>query len=879
MIGTSLRGAISVRQPASSRRNRADWIAVGLLVAVPLVVFTVAAALGATVMPGDDSDQNYPMRVLAGRQIAAGHLPLLNPYIWSGAPNLGGWNAGAAYPFTALFAIMPAHAAWVGNEILTYITAGLGLYAFLRSRQIRPLGAWLGATTFTCAGTFAIQVEHFGLVAGVSWVPFAMLALARLTEPGRDRIAWSALLGISGAMCVLAGEPRAIDDAAIILGAYGIWLFARSGRLRWRYLLGVAGGTMLAICLSSMQWLPGLHAVGNSQRSDASFRLFSSGSIHIPWLALITQPVLIGGSGSFRFPGFLSGYNLPEIAFYVGLLPLVAFIMLLTTIRRPIPEWLIWHVLVLVGLVLALGGHTPLAHILYHVPFFGSQRLQSRNVMMVDLALAVLLGYWVEQLFSYEKRRRIQYLAGFPAVFGGALSIVGLVAPHRLADFMGVPRATAQIRQLQTLYWAYLAIAVLVLAFLVIGPRLNRRVMAFSLVGVLLADLLLAGLTVTGRLHPRPAGPHDLILNAADGDAHEAPLLVPKDRIGRDGRFLVYGPDGIDSYDLGGIGATDLNVIQRTYSMQGYSAIVEGRYADATGTHAEQGQGHNTVALRAVGDGTLDQLTARYLVTLPRYLLSNPDVDKSNPVTRGVRAGQRTQWFFGQSFDLRSVDVPVPAGRARIGLLLPGGGIRWLTNTSDFGRIAAVGVVAQAMGGPARVTTPTATTSGGHRLYADGALQSALSEHHWHFVGNLVDYAVFVNPTATAPLTVQPLPGKSLGAASVRRIDGDPLLPMSARVSSPNGALVVRSVADIPGWSATWAPAGSKRTQTLPVVRHGLVQAVAVPSGTGTLRWRYHPPGVTVGLVLTAVGLFVLVGAAGYLVVRRRRRVTDRGSA
>jgi hypothetical protein len=132
-----------------------------------------------------------------------------------------------------------------------------------------------------------------------------------------------------------------------------------------------------------------------------------------------------------------------------------------------------------------------------------------------------------------------------------------------------------------------------------------------------------------------------------------------------------------------------------------------------------------------------------------------------------------------------------------------------------------------------------------------------------------------VNPAATKPLTVQALPGKSLGSASIRRLDGDPLLPMAADVSSPDGALVVRSVADIPGWSATWQPAGSGNRRALPIVRHGLVQAVAVPAGHGTLRWRYHPPGVTVSLVLTAVGLLGLVGTAGYLVVRRTRRVID----
>ena len=73
-------------------------VAAVLLIALPAVIFGVPALLGHAVLPGDDLTQNFPLRVLAGREIRAGHMPLFDPYIWSGAPLLAGWNAAAAYP-------------------------------------------------------------------------------------------------------------------------------------------------------------------------------------------------------------------------------------------------------------------------------------------------------------------------------------------------------------------------------------------------------------------------------------------------------------------------------------------------------------------------------------------------------------------------------------------------------------------------------------------------------------------------------------------------------------------------------------------------------------------------------------------------------------
>ena len=124
------RAATAARGAPPSGRRRGDLVAVALLIALPTIIFGVPALLGHPVLLGDDLTQNFPLRVLTGDQIRGGHLPLLNPYIWGGAPLLADWNAGAAYPLTWLFAILPGTAAWTLNMIITWAVTGLGTVSY-----------------------------------------------------------------------------------------------------------------------------------------------------------------------------------------------------------------------------------------------------------------------------------------------------------------------------------------------------------------------------------------------------------------------------------------------------------------------------------------------------------------------------------------------------------------------------------------------------------------------------------------------------------------------------------------------------------------------------------------------------------------------------
>lgn len=808
--------------------GRGDVVAASVLVALAVLAFGVPSLLGRPVLPGDDMTQNYPLRVLAGQEIRAGHLPLYNPYIWSGAPLLAGWNAAAAYPLTWLYAILPGITAWTVGLVVTYAVAALGMFCFLRALRLGSVASFAGAVSFALGGAMAAQVTHFGLVAGMSWVPLGLLAVLRLSEPslpGRAKLRWVAVLGLAVGLIVLAGEPRAIADGLVIISLFAAWRAARQGRRWWPAALLVTSGVVLGAALSAIQVLPGLSAIDSSQRAGSSFALFSSGSLPPRWLLLLLVPDLLGGSGTASQPSYFATYNLTEVTGYAGILPLVAAFALLARVpwrgvgrrllrrgqpaeaaeRAQVPEWLGWHVIALVGLVLALGANTPLGPLLAQVPFFGTQRLQSRNILVLDLALAVLLAYWANHPFPARAPRRAleRALAAVPAV-----AVIGIVAGASwMVTWLYGQAAPSEVAALRPWLVPFAVLAAAALALLAVGRRLPRRLCAALIAGFVVIDAIVFSVLAVVQVAPRQGSP---VADAPPAAAATGPVLKatttgaldaavphlsarPVSALGYAGRFAIYDPGLLETPSLSALDPPDLNSVNGTPSVQGYTSIVDGPYAAATGSHQATGAGQNVLSPAAVGDGTLDELDTTLLLTLPQYATT----------------------------DLRNVLTPP----------------------------------------------------------------------HWDLAGFDGSFEIWQNTRAVAPLTLQALaspggqPGPPAAGASVTALSGPATGPTSARVSSTGGVRVVRSVSAIPGWSATWQPltgtgaSGASgvaaRPVSLPVRADGIVQAVDVPPGTGVLTWHYTTPHLAAGLGLSLAAVVVILGLwlgpQGLAALRRRR--------
>ncbi len=371
----------------------------------------------------------------------------------------------------------------------------------------------------------------------------------------------------------------------------------------------------------------------------------------------------------------------------------------------------------------------------------------------------------------------------------------------------------------------------------------------------------------------------------------------PVAALGYRGRFAIYDPDQLDAHDLSRLGAPDLNVISGTPSVQGYTSLVSGFYASATGSHRATGDGQDVLDPRAVRDGVLDQLDTSVLLTVPAYLATQTRGSAAGPRPaapgpagtgrRDVAAHQQSTWYFAGPLEVTRLEVPDGDARqdaaagTQIGLLTAGGSARWFTAAAAGpGRLAislarpltSVAVLAQAGGHAVRLGPASVADSRGRVFVADGQLQDALVPPRWGYAGRDGSFAVFVDHFARGALRLQALPGRPASGASVRPVAGPAGSPQAADVSSSRGVRVIRSVAATAGWSATWHPRHGAAVP-LAVHRDGLVQAVDVPPGRGVVTWSYGPPGLRAGFALSlgAAAFILLLLAAGPFVRRADR--------
>lgn len=739
------------------RRLNRSHLAVGVLIGVPLLAFAISAAAGHVSINGDNNLQNFPLRVLVGKELDAGQLPLWDPYIWSGTPLLGGLNAGAAYPLTLLFAILPAIPAWVLTQIALYSIASVGTFVFFRSCGRSVAAATAAAASFSFAGFMSSQVGHVDAIEAAAWLPWLAFALRRLALGDRHRGCWAALLGVGLGIVILAASPETIIDDFVVIGFYAIWLCIghRDQTAKIMGLVAVAGA--LGLLLGALQWVPGLAWEGQSQRAGEAYSFFASGSLPPRLTLLSVLPWLLGGYGNLGSASYAGPYNLAEVNGYIGLLPLMAGTGLLAARFRRHPkrgEWIGWYLLIALGLVLAWGGHTPVGHVLHQVPIYGQLRDQSRNLLLVDLGLAGLLASWIDVAIRPLRpvRLRSTEIAWtlLPVAAVTAVWVYLLADPTSLLDSLKAPdlgRIPAEQLDLAVTVGVALAAA----AAVMLASRLGSAARISAIGGVIVVDLLVYGAqqytfetTSTSLLTGTGATELAVAQDAGPGKrvAFADPNLLPS--------------VGITEY----LGLPDYNIVERLGSVNGYGSLVDGTYDTATGTHSL-----GVLDLDAIANGTLEELDVGIIVTPSPSLQDNPALDAALTTGGWVQAATSTTFTLWRP-------------------------------TRTKGPIWAI---------------PTRGTSGPPAIFSH-------------------------------------LDRGSQGA-------------WSATVTSSAPVEVVRSVAYAPGWSAVLSQPGHP-TRTVPVVRADLVQAVSVPPGETHIKWEYRPPGLFVGVSLTAAGAIGVAGLA-----------------
>ncbi len=713
-------------------RHLTGWVRAhpGLAVAlvVPVVVFGAPQLFGGTYLTGDNFIQNLPMRALVGTDIDHGAWPLWNPYLFSGTPLLGGFNAGAAYPATWLTAVLPLFTAWTLTLVVAYDLALVGMYVFLRRQLLSVTAATFGAVTFAFAGYMTGQLVHIDLIEGAAWLPWILVSVHALTGGARPRPPgdgrtdrgrtrrWALVLALSTGMSLLSGNAEGIIDGAVLVAIYLVGRLITTGLLKRavrrdlaRSLAGLVGGLVGGAALGAAQWLPGLVFLTQSQRAVTSYSYFASGSLDARLLVLLASPFAVGTDQNV--PSAYAGtYNFPEVTSYMGILALIAACSLFLKRWRGRPEsrhWWIWYVILVVGVLSALGSETPFSHLMYAIPGIRNERLLNRNILLVDFSLAVLVGWWVHVLVAERADRppvrttlASRWRQSASEVVTTCIPVAAMAAVCILlwADgsqlerdlLIQIPIDTFHRVRVALLVTAQLAVAGWATWTVLVERRFTTRRLTGLLAAVLVADLVLFNVFVVqppiSEATAQAVGPSSAALRSLTGD----------------GRFIIYDPDEFYPTELLALGQTDLNIYGRLPSAQGYTALTDDNYYQATGTHYQEDLDPETLA-----GPTWDDLNVTTLLSLPGYFVTPVPPDpgsRSTPPTIlfpgdlstyrltpdpvpdrfTLAPGASRPWYFGGVLTLRSWTLPVVGGSAsslRIGLVTPTGGRQWLPAT------------------------------------------------------------------------------------------------------------------------------------------------------------------------------------------------------
>jgi hypothetical protein len=342
-----------------------------------------------------------PLHLRIGAAIhRTGRLPLWDPFGFGGRPLVGNPQAGLWYPpvWLVWWSQLPSALGWL--TVAHLLWAGLGAYCLARALGVGRSAAIVAGASFEAAPYVLAQAfeGHLPHVWAASWYPWAFLAaLHARAGNARGALALAAILALE----IVVGHPQ---EGYYLGVALGIWFTAEAAmalrRRSWPAAAVRVGGfaalIALAIGLAAIEWVPELHLRAFTLNSEG-LTLKNASHYHPDALNLmqLLSPKALGGPADY-----FGAFNYWETLLSFGWTPLVLAILAARHSKRRAAVRG-FAILTLLALVFACGRHLGLFSAFYHfLPGVAWFRVPARALYLASLGVAVLAGLGTEAIFE-----------------------------------------------------------------------------------------------------------------------------------------------------------------------------------------------------------------------------------------------------------------------------------------------------------------------------------------------------------------------------------------------------------------------------------------------------------------------------------------------
>ena len=432
--------------------RRQDLLALAILALLATAFFADVLIGSANFYMRDLTRYYYPSKQVVREIAMNGEFPYWNRHFSAGQPIAANPEHEVFYPLTWLI-LLPSYDLGYRLLILAHIYIALfGMYALLRSMELRPPAAFFGALAFGLGGIILSQVNLLPILFCAAWLPLTCLFVRRfLLRPSlRDFALASLFLGLQ----FLVGEPTTVIQTGLLIGMYALyrgWYAARDYELPWKYAIPemlsrvafIALISIAAFGVGAAQMLPALDHVGDSARSRPfEYSLVSAWSF--PWakFAETIYPNFLGHISIKRVMWYWGGGLYPGMGspflfnIYSGLL--ITALAIAAVFVKPRGGRFVL-ILCAISAAVALGGHTPFLKWLYDLGIAESIRYPEKFILVAVFAMILLGAQMLDRLLAGDKNVRdaamgfvlattivaaVIAISGFTSLYGDAFTNV-----------------------------------------------------------------------------------------------------------------------------------------------------------------------------------------------------------------------------------------------------------------------------------------------------------------------------------------------------------------------------------------------------------------------------------------------------------------------
>ncbi|MBI1784646.1 hypothetical protein HYR69_05830, partial [Candidatus Sumerlaeota bacterium] len=279
-----------------------------------------------------------------------------------------------------------------------------------------------------CGASFLhIYAGHLTLIGCAAWAPLILLCVDGFFGVETRKFPWRwVLIGMMAvAMQIYVGHPQYLFNTGVGSALYLAFCLIRA-KNRVKPVLAYAAMYGGGMALSAVQLLASAHTGAESTRGAGGFTYQESAFFSLPPENIVTliAPWFFGKGlgGADAGLAYWGRCYIWEMSLFIGVTGLFLAIYGAVCGERAVRRYSAPMALIL--LILALGGHTPLLHLLHSlVPGFNRFRGQSKFIFEASVFVSMLSAVGMDRLLRDQEFKKL-----LPIIAGGAAAGLALFA-------------------------------------------------------------------------------------------------------------------------------------------------------------------------------------------------------------------------------------------------------------------------------------------------------------------------------------------------------------------------------------------------------------------------------------------------------------------